>query len=112
MLRRLVTLTTGRALLLLDIATIVVVWPLSFLLALDGTALAAEDAWAAFLLYSAADLVALFALGLYRRDVGIELRKSLARIPVVAVACAGAAGGFLTLAACRSEFASVFACLG
>jgi len=97
MLRRVTTLTTGRALCLLDIAAMAVVWPPVFFLALNGPAQAAGHGWAAALLFPATNLVSLYALGLYRRDVGIELRKSLARIPLVSAAGAIGAGGVLAL---------------
>lgn len=90
---RLTTLTTGRALFLLDMAAIAFVWPPLLLILLHGPAPMAVAA----LVYPAANLVALYALGLYRRDVGIEMRKSLARIPLVAVASALAAGSVLVL---------------
>lgn len=97
MLQRITKLTTGWALFLLDIAAILAVWPLAFLLLLHDRTMAAADIWSAAVLYPAANLMSLYALGLYRRDVGIELRKSLARIPLVAVAGSTAAGGFLAL---------------
>jgi len=83
MLRRVTTLTTGRALCLLDIAAMALVWPLVFFLMLNGPARGAGHGWVAALLFPATNLVSLYALGLYRRDVGIELRKSLARIPAI-----------------------------
>lgn len=97
MVHRLATLTTGRALLLLDIVAILTAWPLALLLVLPGQTLATEDACAALVLYPALDLLSLFALGLYRRDVGIDLRKSLSRIPLAAALGTAAAGGFLAL---------------
>lgn len=97
MLQRLATLTTGRALCLLDIGAMALVWPLLFLLLPGASAQAAGHGWVAALLYPAANLLSLYALGLYRRDVGIELRKSLARIPVVAASAALGTGGLLAL---------------
>ena len=97
MLRRVTTLTTGRALCLLDIAAMALVWPLVFFLMLNGPARGAGHGWVAALLFPATNLVSLYALGLYRRDVGIELRKSLARIPLVSAAGAIGAGGVLAV---------------
>ena len=96
--QKLATLTTVRALLLLDVAAMAVIGLPVFLAALNAGAGATPHPWAAILLYPLANLVMLFALGLYRRDVGIDLRKSLARMPLVAVAAAGVAGGVLALA--------------
>lgn len=90
---RLMKLTTGRALFLLDMAAIALVWPPLLLILLHGPTPVASAA----LLYPAANLVTLYALGLYRRDVGIEMRKSMARIPLVAVASVLAAGSVLVL---------------
>ncbi len=97
MIHRLVTLTTGRALCLLDIAAMALVWSQLCILVLDGTIRATGHGWVAIMLYPIANLVSLYALGLYRRDVGIELRKSLARIPLAAAVGALGAGGAMAL---------------
>ncbi|MBC7801720.1 MAG: TIGR03013 family PEP-CTERM/XrtA system glycosyltransferase [Gemmatimonadaceae bacterium] len=101
MFQTLATLTTGRALSLLDIVAMAVVWPFALLLTSAavgaGGGPAFVPAWLGGLLFPAANLVALYALGLYRRDVGIELRKSLARIPLVAASGAIAAGATLAV---------------
>ncbi len=97
MIHRLVTLTTGKALCLLDIAAMALVWPPLFILVLGGTMRAIGHGWVALALYPIANLVSLYALGLYRRDVGIELRKSLARIPLASAVGALGAGGALVL---------------
>lgn len=95
MIHRLTTLTTGWTLCLLDLAAMALVWPAMFFAVANGVARPITHAWVAVLLYPAANLVSLYGLGLYRRDVGIELRKSLARIPLVAATGAAAAGGAL-----------------
>ncbi len=95
MLRRLTTLTTGRALCLLDVAAMAVIWPVMFYLMANGPARPIAHVWIAALLYPTANFVAVYGLGLYRRNVGIELRKSLARMPLAAAAGALAAGGAL-----------------
>ena len=81
--KKLAALTSTQAMFLLDIATMAWAWPLALVLAgvvpLEG---AAE--WLAVLLYPAANLALLYALGLYRRDVIVEARKSVGRIPLVA----------------------------
>jgi len=92
---RLTTLTTGWALCLLDVATMAVVWPAMCLLVVNSQGQPAAHAWAVALLYPTANLVFLYGLGLYRRDVGVEVRKSLARLPLVAAAGALAVGGGL-----------------
>jgi len=97
MIHRLAILTTGRALCLLDIAAMALVWPPLFILMLSGTTRMAGHGWVAAVLYPVANLVSLYALGLYRRDVGIELRKSLARIPLTAAVGALGAGSAMML---------------
>ncbi len=93
MLHRLTKLTTGWALCLLDVAAVALAWPAMLLVVTNGPARPIAHAWAAALLYPTANFVCLYMLGLYRRDVGIELRKSLARMPLVAAAGAVIAGG-------------------
>jgi len=97
MLRWLTRLTTGRALALLDVAAMAVLWPFSFLLFGLGTALSPVQTWMAALLYPAANLLSCYALGLYRRDLGMELRKSLGRLPLVAAAGTAAVGGLMAM---------------
>lgn len=81
--KTLAALTASRAMALLDIATLAWVWPLALALAGFSPPRGAS-AWLAALLYPAAYLVSLYALGLYRRDVIVEARKSLGRMPLVA----------------------------
>lgn len=97
MLHSLAKLTTGRALCLLDVVATGLVWPALFFLLSNGPARTTGRGWLQFLLYPAANFMALYALGMYRRDVGTELRKSLARVPLVAAVGALAAGGCLAL---------------
>jgi len=92
---RLATLTTGWALCLLDVAAMVVVWPAMCLLVMNSQGQPVVHAWAVALLYPIANLVFLYGLGLYRRDVGVEVRKSLARLPLVAAAGALTVGAGL-----------------
>ncbi len=81
--KKLAALTSTQAMFLLDIATMALAWPLALLLTgvvpPDGAA-----AWLAVLLYPAVNLALFYALGLYRRDVIVEARKSVGRIPLAA----------------------------
>ena len=88
--QRLASLSTGRAILLLDVVAVMLLWPVALLLAPGADALSAA-------LHPAAYLVSLYALGLYRRDVALEVRRSLARVPVAAVAGAVAAAAVLAV---------------
>ncbi len=92
---RMTTLTTGWALCLLDVAAMAVVWPGMCLLVMNSQGPPVAHAWAVALLYPTANLVFLYGLGLYRRDVGVEVRKSLARLPLVAAAGALTVGAGL-----------------
>ena len=85
-------LSTGRAIFLLDLAAAALLWPVAMLLMQgNGAGLLAA------VLYPAACLVALYALGLYRRDVAQEVRRSLGRVPLAAAAGALSAGVALWL---------------
>lgn len=95
MLRGLITLTTGWALALLDAAAMLAVWPALFGLLNMGAAFDLAHAVGAAVLYPAANLLSNYALGMYRRDVGIELRKSLGRLPLAAGAGAVGSGGVM-----------------
>ena len=90
--QRLVSLSTGRALFLLDLLAVALLWPAALWL-MHGRD--AGAGWAAALLYPAADLAALYALGLYRRDVALEVRRSLGRVPLAAAGGAVGAGSVL-----------------
>jgi sugar transferase (PEP-CTERM system associated) len=87
-------LTTGKALFFLDVLLIILVWPLALHFGCWGSECfePTPDGLGA-LLYPAADIVCLYALGLHRRDALISTRNSLARVPLavslgaVATAC-------------------------
>ena len=76
-------MTTGRALFLLDFIILLLVWPIALRYGCWGTECfeATPDGLGA-VLYPSADLVCLYALGLYRRDALIDARNSLARVPL------------------------------
>ena len=75
--------TTGGALFLLDALAILVVWPVLLHFSCWGNECfgATADGLAA-VLYPAADLVSLYALGLYRREALIQTQESLGRVPL------------------------------
>jgi sugar transferase (PEP-CTERM system associated) len=86
--------TTGKALFLLDCLIALLLWPLALRFGCWGTeCFDATPDGLATLLYPAADIVSLYALGLYRRDAIINTRESLGRVPLavslgaVATAC-------------------------
>ncbi len=87
-------MTTGKALFFLDVLLIILVWPLALHFGCWGSECfePTPDGLGA-LLYPAADIVCLYALGLHRRDALISTRNSLARVPLavslgaVATAC-------------------------
>ena len=88
--QQLASLSTGRAIFLLDLLALALLWPAALLLMGCGS-------MAFAVLYPAANLGALYALGLYRRDVALEVRRSLGRVPLAAAA--GALGAGVALAA-------------
>ncbi len=91
--RRFVGPAPGTALLLIDAALMLLLWlPLAFAGWLPGRGFQR----AAPLLYSAAVLGACYVLGLYRRDMILETRRALGRLPL-AVGM-GAAGALALLA--------------
>jgi sugar transferase (PEP-CTERM system associated) len=75
--------TTGKALFALDAFVMLCVWPVMLHLACYGDVCfeVSPDGLAA-VLYPAADLICLYALGLYRRDAIIDTRESMARVPL------------------------------
>ncbi len=87
--QQLASLSTGRAIFLLDLLAMALLWPAALLLVQGGSVAFA-------VLYPAANLGALYALGLYRRDVALEVRRSLGRVPLAAAA--GGLGAGLALA--------------
>jgi sugar transferase (PEP-CTERM system associated) len=80
-------LTAGRALLLLDVALLAVVWPATAWLSVAGP----WPGWLAIAHYPLATLTFLFALGLYRRESIVETRRSITRLPLAVAMGAGAA---------------------
>lgn len=79
-------MTTGAVMFVLDAAIAFVAWPLvlALMLATPGIDQHLAQNWLApAMLYPAAMLLFLYALGLYRRDVVLETRKSLGRLPMV-----------------------------
>ncbi len=76
-------MTTGKALFLLDVVAMLVVWPILLQLGCWGVECfrPTPDGLGA-LLYPAANLVSLYALGLYRREAIIQTRESLGRVPL------------------------------
>lgn len=94
-------MTTGKALFLLDALLLLLLWPLILRLGCwSGECFDATPDGLAALLYPVADLVCLYALGLYRRDAMIDTRDSLSRVPLavslgaVATSCAIVALGY------------------
>jgi exopolysaccharide biosynthesis polyprenyl glycosylphosphotransferase len=65
---------TGKALFLLDIAALLAVWPVALRIAGIDTVPA--------LLYPAANLISLYAMGLYRPEAATNLRRALQRLPL------------------------------
>ena len=93
---QLASMTTGRAMLLLDMTGMALFWPVAILVWTGSGVPSLPAALAAAVLYPTLNLVALYALGLYRRDVVIEVRRSIGRIPLVTFL--GAAGTAIALA--------------
>ena len=90
-------ITAGAALFVLDLGLVVLVWPLALWAGWPAPILLHTqplDAWC--VAYPAADLLALYAMGLYRREAILETRKSLSRVPLV-VGMGAATGLILTL---------------
>jgi sugar transferase (PEP-CTERM system associated) len=76
-------MTTGKALFVLDALSMLVVWPILLNFGCWGNECfrPTADGAGAFL-YPIANLVSLYALGLYRRDAIIQTRESLGRVPL------------------------------
>ncbi len=100
----LASLSTGKAVWLLDVITLLCAWPLvhwlAYAIGRDAfPATHAPSAWiVGLLLYPAANVLALYALGLYRRDSIVQTRNSLSRLPLVVGIGVVATGAFLTFA--------------
>lgn len=88
--QQLASLSTGRAIFLLDLLAMALLWPAALVLMGCGST-------ACTVLYPAANLGALYALGLYRRDVALEVRRSLGRVPLATAAGALASGVLLAV---------------
>ena len=73
--------TTGSVLFLLDVLLVAVIWPLTTWAAGPSSNEHGFDIRA--VAYPVADLLALFAMGMYRRDALLGMRKTLVRIPLV-----------------------------
>lgn len=93
---QLASLSTGRAMLLLDIVGMALLWPAAVSVWTESNVPSLLMATAVMLFYPALNLVALYALGLYRRDVVIDTRRSIGRLPLVTFL--GAAGAAIALA--------------
>lgn len=93
--RRMVPISAGSALLALDAAGLLMLWPAFLLLAghgLHGLSLAAS-----LLVLPCLSVLANYALGLYRREAGAAPKRALARVPVAAMAAALGTGLVLWL---------------
>ena len=76
-------MTTGRALFLLDVLAMALVWPILLRAGCWGEECfrVTPDGLGA-VLYPIADLTSLYALGLYRREAIIQTRESMGRVPL------------------------------
>lgn len=76
-------MSASKALFLLDCLAVLLIWPLILGLACWGNVCTrpTPDGLGA-VLYPVANLISLYALGLYRRDALIDTRESLARVPL------------------------------
>ena len=77
---RLSYLSSGKVLFLLDLLAVLGLTPLTIWL---GNRVGFIPDPAGFVLFPLANLLLLFAMGLYRRDAMISLRRALARVPLV-----------------------------
>lgn len=76
--------TTGTALFALDAVLVILAWPIVLWLGRpDFHALFAPPGDLRGFLYPAADLLVLYAMGLYRREAMAETGRSLTRVPLV-----------------------------
>lgn len=84
--------TTGSALFALDVITVLVTWPIVLWAGRpDHLSLFTTPGDIRGWLYPLADLIVLYAMGLYRREALIETARSLSRVPlIVGMGCAGA----------------------
>src|SRR6185312_7353579 len=81
---KLSNMATGAVLFVLDVGLVLLAWPLVLCMMEPGfAALLARSADPGFYLYPAADLLALYAMGLYRREALLDTGRSLTRVPLV-----------------------------
>ena len=80
-LPRLSALSSGKVLFALDVLAMLALTPVALWAGRAGGFIPSPGQFIAF---PPADLLLLFAMGLYRRDAVIELRRALARMPLVA----------------------------
>ena len=93
--KRITALTSDQAMAMLDVATIAWTWPLTLVAA--RLVLGHSTHGIADLLYPIAELICLYALGLYRRDVLVTTRKALGRASLAAGLGAITAAAAMTL---------------
>ncbi len=77
-------MAAANVLFLLDLGLVALVWPLTLWAGWPGLITLLDqpaDAWC--IIYPLSDLLALYAMGLYRREAILETRKSLSRVPLV-----------------------------
>lgn len=76
--------TTGSALFVLDLALVLVVWPITLWVGRPGSlSLFVQPFDIRLFTYPLGVLLVLYAMGLYRRDALLEPRKTATRIPLV-----------------------------
>ncbi|MEI7713618.1 MAG: hypothetical protein WCI94_19445, partial [Rhodospirillales bacterium] len=76
--------TTGSALFLLDLALVLLIWPLTLWIGRPGSlSVFGQPFDIRLLAYPAGVMLVLYAMGLYRRDALLEPRKTATRIPLV-----------------------------
>lgn len=92
-----VPLSAGSALLVLDVFGFAMLWPVVLLT--WGPPLQGLAGALTVVLYPSAAIGAFYAVGLYRRDAGVSLRRALSRLPLAAImASAGPSAGLLLFA--------------
>jgi sugar transferase (PEP-CTERM system associated) len=79
-LPRLSALSSGKVLFVLDLLAVLALTPVGLWL---GSEAGFIPVLAEFVFFPPANLLLLFAMGLYRRDAMLELRRALARVPLV-----------------------------
>ena len=76
--------TTGSALFVLDLALVLLIWPLTLWVGRPGSlSVFGQPFDIRLLAYPAGVMLVLYAMGLYRRDALLEPRKTATRIPLV-----------------------------